>query len=202
MLTALDNKMADEELSVRELLKNTYERLAKRHPHQELVLEGKPTAEIANDSDWHRTRIGYMRYETAKLFQFNDKTWAIARGEKAGSYPADPYDSDILALEFSTEGKSEEQIKEELEEKISRSGYFINSLVFGLADGRISANKNSPFTEKLFQLLSDISKFIAQKLEHDEELFYLDLRPAVSKEMRYTPEFVAYLTDSIEAVLQ
>lgn len=168
--------MSDEGLSVRELLKATYNRLAERHPHEEMILEGKPIAEIANDSDWHRTRVGYMRYETANLFQFNNKTWAIARGEKCGQYPAEPFDSDILALELSVESKTGEQIKGELEEMIRRSEYFRNSLVFGMADGRIGVGTRHSY-ERMTELLSSgISKFIAQELKTNDEYFTMDLR--------------------------
>ncbi|MBI4154995.1 hypothetical protein HY498_02840 [Candidatus Woesearchaeota archaeon] len=53
-------------LNVRELLKNTYSRLSERHNPQEIVIPNRALAEIANDSDWHRTRVGYMGYESAE----------------------------------------------------------------------------------------------------------------------------------------
>lgn len=100
-------------LNVRELLKETYSILQKRYNPQQIILPRRALAEIADDSDLHRIRVGYIRYESAGLFQLDGKTWAIARGEKWGSYPAEPYDSDILALEFLVEGKTPEQIQEE-----------------------------------------------------------------------------------------
>jgi hypothetical protein len=65
-----------------------------------LFFPNKALTEIARDSDWHRTKVGYMGYETAGLFEFGGSIWIVGRGEACGSYPADPYDSDILALEF------------------------------------------------------------------------------------------------------
>ena len=75
--------MSDQvDLNVRELLQNAHSTLCKRHNSKAIILPQKALAEIANDSDGHRTRVGYMGYENAELFQLDGKTWTIARGEK------------------------------------------------------------------------------------------------------------------------
>jgi len=202
-----------EGLNVRELLKNTYSRLSERHNPQEVVLPNRALTEIANDSDLHRTRVGYMGYETAGLFQFNGSVWTIARGEAYGSYPADPYDSDILALEFElrrpiqggrTRKKTEKQIQEELGESISRSEYFRNSLIYGMADGNLAVSKNGKFGERMVEILRpEMQRFIAQEPEYDSQYLSLStLSPICKSSVKYKPEFADFLADSIEAVLK
>jgi len=196
-------------LSVRELLKDTYELLAERNQHQEIVLEKPALAEIANDSDWHRRRIGYMKYERVNLFQFNSKDWGVGRGESYGSYPAEPYDSDILALKISVEDKTEEELKEDLGQDIRGSKYFKNSLVFGMADGSLGSGSTfswfkNPFEEKMAELLKPkFLDFMAQKPEYDKRYISLStLGPVNTKSMLYKPEFVDFLTETIETVLK
>ncbi len=193
-----------EGLNVRELLKSTYSTLTARHNPQQIVLANRALAEIASDSDWHRTRVGYMGYENAGLFQFNGKTWAIARGEKCGSYPAEPYDSDILALELLADRKTPEQIQEELSKGIGQGSYFKNSLIFGMANGNLSLNKEGRFGEEMLKRLQpEIERFIAQEPEYDRSvILLLSLQHPATKLMLYKPEFADFLADSIEAVLK
>lgn len=222
-----------EGLFVRELLKNTYDRLAERNPHQEIVLAEPALAEIANDSDWHRTRIGYMKYEKANFLQLDNKNWAIGRGESYGSYPAEPYDSDILALELVYDEKKSEKIKEKIrkgrtldlstisidtempviQERLKRgienSRYFENTLVCGMADGHLATGGRSswypnPFKERMLELLKPkIDDFIEQKAEYDTRYILAStLRHPTTKLMLYKPNFVDFLTETIEFVLK
>jgi len=194
-----------ENLSVRELLKKTYENLADRNPHKEIYLTEPAFAEIANDSDWHRTSKGYMKYESANLFRFNGKSWVVSRGEKYGSYPAEPYDSDILALEPSEENPTSLYIRSKLES----SSYFRNSIVFGLADGNLGVGTNSPFFENRFEkrvteiLKSKISDFVAQMPEYDKSAILAStLQYPITKKMLYKPDFADFLTETIEKILK
>lgn len=200
-------------LNVRELLKDTYSRLTERHDPQEIVLPNRALTEIANDSDYHRTRVGYMGYETAGLFEFDGSVWTIARGEACGSYPADPYDSDILALEFElkrpikggrTRKKTEKQIQEELGESIRRSEYFRNSLIYGKEDGNLIVSRNGRFGQRMLEILRpEIQRFIAKEPEYDSQLLSLStLKPICTSSVKYKPEFADFLADSIEAVLK
>lgn len=191
-------------LTVRELLKNTYESLERRNPHQEIALPEPALSLIADDSDWHRTRRGYMKYEKTNLFQFNGKKWAISRGESYGSYPARPYDSDFLALELSTEGKSSEQIQKELIEGIGDSSYFRNSLICGMADGNLILNSSGKFGKKMLELLKPkLPDFVTQKPEYDTSVILAStLQHPTIKEMLYKPTFVGFLTETIETILK
>jgi hypothetical protein len=188
-------------VSIRDLLKNAYSNLQTRNPHQEIALENEAFSVIADDSDWHRSRTGYMKYNKADVFDFG-KSWALGIGEKAGSYPARPYDSDIIALELSQ--CEPMQIQKEIGEKIAASSYFENSLVFGYADGNLGINKEGRFGNRMMQLIKPkVPEFIAQRPEYDESVIELStLRPPVTREMTYKPKFADFITEVIETVLR
>lgn len=201
-------------LTVRELLESTYDLLAKRNSHQEIVLPNKILSEIANDSDWHRTRIGYMGYEKVNLFEFNDKNLVIGRGEKCGQYPGDIYDSDILALEINPKKKTKDgklrkktdkQLYNDITTAIGKTNYFKNSLIVGMADGMMGGRKSNPLCEKILEALGkpNMSSFIAQHAKYDRELISMStLRPICKKPELYKPEFANYLAKTIESVLK
>lgn len=194
--------MIDEQvgISVRDLLKNTYEKIGQRNSSSEIIFQNKVLTEIADDSDYHRKKIGYMGYENARTFEFNGKYWAIARGEKCGDYPGDIYDSEILALEL----KSENTEKEELERIIDKSTYFTNSLIFAKRDGHLCLSKENKFGIRMQDVLQPrLREFIAQLPEYDENLFSArTLSPICTKSLMYKPELVDFLADSIRQVLE
>ena len=197
--------MAEEsELDVRDLLKKAYEELSQRNKNRQIDFPSQVTTLIADDSDWHRSRAGYLGYTSAREFQFDGKFWIIARGEKCGSYPADPYDSDILALEFSLEGRETKAVERELVKKIGESQYFSNSLVYGMADGNLAINERGRFGKQMIELLRPrINKFIAQEPEYDQEVLSLStLRPICKKSVKYKPEFASFLAETFERVLK
>lgn len=191
-------------LTVRELLKDTYYKMSEKCSSQRIFLPKRTLVEIADDSDWHRTRTGYMGYESADLFQLGGKTWAITVGEKCGDYPAERYDSDIMALEIITEGKTSKQIQEELIEKIQNSPYFENSLIFGGNDGNLGISQNSRFGMIMLELLKpEIKKFIAQKAKYDTSVISAStLQHPVKKPILYKTKLVDFLSEAIKIVLK
>ena len=192
----------DTSLSVRELLQQVCENIGKELRGKQITLPNKATSEIANDSDWHRSRAGYMGYESVVLIQIGEKNWALGFGEACGSYPADPYSSDIVALLISPDGKSDEELAQEIYKAIETTCYFRDSIICGMADGRLFLNKNAPFGEKMMGILqSGIKNYIAQSIETDPTVFHMDLRPVVKSSMKYKPEFVDFLKDSITGLL-
>lgn len=192
-----------EGISVRELLQRTYSGLEKKFEHTKVVFQEPAFAKIADDSDWHRTREGFMKYEEANLFRFNGNTWAVTRGEAYGSYPARPYDSDLTAILFQTEGKSKKEIQEELHSEIRSSIFFSNSLIYGMRDGSLAVNEKSPLGKKVLEALkNDVSNHVAKKQEIDTRFITTDLRYLCKQPTMYKPEFAEYLTKTIEKILK
>jgi hypothetical protein len=192
------------ELSVNELLKNAYEILSERNKNREIVFSHKILTEIASDNDWHKNKIGYMVYKSARAFEFNNKTWIIARGEKCRGYPAECYDSDILALESRSKEEMTKIGKKELEKRIGESKYFRNSLIYGMVDGNIAVNENGRFAKKMLNLLKPkIEDYIAQKPEYDYRMILLStMQNPPIKVMLYKPKFSNFLAESFETILK
>ncbi len=57
----------DKGLNVEELLRGTYEKLGERNLARNIGCPDKVFTEIADDSDWHRTRRGFMAQQSCFL---------------------------------------------------------------------------------------------------------------------------------------
>lgn len=189
-------------LSVRELLDKTYENLEKKFEHRIITFPKPALAEIADDSDWHRSRTGYMKYKQANVFELNGNEWAVAIGRACGSYPAEPYNTDLSAIKTNTEGKLEEEIQEEIRRGFNRSIYFTNSLVYGMSDGSLAVGKESPFKDKILEALRpQIENYLAKPPQYHDRFVTMDLRPVVTARAEYKPEFADFLAETIIKVL-
>lgn len=210
--------MANEEgLRIGELLDITYSKLVERHNPQELTFQDATRSEIANDSDYHRTRIGYMCYESVGLFELDSEMWAIARGKKCGSYPGGQYVGDIIALDLVDGVKigdfffiKSDEIPEELTKEIRRGHYFLNTLFFGTDDGNIGSNEThyfdlpTRFGKRMSDLVgSRINEFVMQTPEYDKSMILAStFQHPTTQVMLYKPETPDFLADSIEQVLR
>ncbi len=198
--------MNDKTISAEELLEITLERLSKIIPSEEIIFPGRVSVIIADDSDAHRIRQGYMGYKKARMFRFNEgKTWTISIGKAWGDYPAKPYNSDIIAIEISPEKRSREEIIKEIQETIHLGQGFLYSLIIARQNGKITIARNpeNRFGKKILEQLRPIaSKFITQRLEVDDKYISAsDLLPVVKSPVRYKPEFADELAKTISEIL-
>ena len=191
-------KQQSEGLSARELLTEVFAELKKKFSGREVNLPEKAMAIIADDSDWHRTRTGYTCYESAVLLKIGSKEWAVAFGTACGSYPADPYNCDIAAVQI----LSNDQVAMAVYRALEGNDYFRRSIVVAMADGELGTNKNSPFTKKFLEIVPSYQRFIARKKEIYPEYITMDLRPVVKSGIRYKKEFVAVLADAMRIALE
>ena len=192
-------------LTVRQLIEKTHQVLAQRNKHEEIIFpeDMQPSAEIADDSDWHRTRKGHMHYVSAGLFQFGGRTWAIGIGIAGGGYPARPYNSDLLALEFVVDGKSKKQLVEGLATEIRHSEYFANTLFFGKSDGLLAVSREGRFSDAVRERLAPVAEeYLAQKPEYDTIVVLAStLQYPTTKQTLYKSTFPEFLAKTIEDVL-
>jgi len=187
-------------LSARELLEAVYNLLKK--DGREIKLSLKAVAKIADDSDGHRTRIGYTGYESAAILKVADREWILAFGTKCGQYPADPYNCDIVAMRANLDGKTDKEAEPEIHQALERNTCFHHSLAYAMADGTLALNQNGCFCDKVIELLRPkIEEFIARDLEVDPNCFTMDLRPVVKSAVQYKPEFIDFLRDTFLTVL-
>src|SRR4030042_353932 len=197
--------MAEDVLSVSELLFGVYKQLEVELKGKEIKLPAGSRSLIGDDSDWHRTRQGFMFYDKAMVVQLNGKEWVIAYGKAGGSYPADPYTNDIIAFAYPFSEKKKEEVLTDISRTIRRGEYFQHTLLLGGADGRLAIphGPDNPFCKSLKRILSEgVGQFTTQKVEYVEGILSLDLRRVPSKSMTYKPEFVPFLVKIFTDVLK
>ncbi|MFA5197788.1 MAG: hypothetical protein WC437_05220 [Patescibacteria group bacterium] len=191
------------ELTAKESFDKAFKHMRKKLNGKEVVLSESPQAEIANDSDWHRERVGYFIYKKVMTAVIDGKECVIALGTASGDYPADPYGCDIVAFRISLDGKSEKEVKELICKKLIEGSYFKNSVVIAMDDGRTTINPKGPFTEFIRETAHEWTpaEYTAKPVEYHEGVLTLDCRRAVKSSKRYTEQFPAHLSDMVCAAI-
>ena len=190
-------------IDVHKLLRAAYNRLGHKYHSRELHFPQGVCVEIADDSDGHRTRKGYFRYRSAKIIRVGPRWWVIARGERSGQYPADPFDSDIIAIRIPGRLKPDQDTTNMVASAIRQGEYFRNSAVVGLADGRLLQIEDNILGQAVSGILrSELPRLLAVPPRRDGR--YLDLStlaPVTVSSARYHRRAVDVLTRALEAVL-
>lgn len=176
-------------LSASEVLTEAFTLLVKALGKEEIRFSPKARSEVGNDSDYHRTRIGYMWYESVWVVKPGEKLWAIGLGQAGSSYPARPFGKDIIAIPLS-EGWTAETIRSGIE----FASYFDHSLIFSTDDGNFSFHQKGIFgTRIVSELEKKIDEFFAECSKFDPGLVTLDLRPVVTSAAKYRPGFSGFM---------
>lgn len=112
-----------------------------------------------------------------------------------GAYPADPYDSDILAVPL------EHYDADEAMKLIERSAYFRNTFLFGLRDGRLAVGeRGKPLVEQLQPVLD---QYIAQEIKQDRRFINpFSMSYVVTRPLSYKPGLVKVLVKNVEELLR
>lgn len=200
------------ELTGREVMERLYENIKKRLRGEEVKLKHTVHAIIADDSDYHRTRIGYMGYESAIVVAVNGKRWAVAFGEACGDYPADPYDCEIAAVSLPSRiERSREETLGDIAWQLERSAWFRNSLIFAMSDGRLAHTaragglglKNA-VGKKMIRLIQGKAKsfVISDRVTHPNLISVATMDKVVVRGPRYKPGLVRELTRAAEETLR
>lgn len=194
--------MVDAGLTGGEILEKAYNHLCEKHKAQTITLSNVAEAEIADDSDWHRTKKGYMSYKEVGAFNFNSFGWIIGLGNKCGDYPAERFDKDILALKYEPNGKDQKQVDSDIISMIRRSEYFENSIMLSMSDGRLLGGPN--FGKHVKELLGNkFKEYIAQQPEYDTSGILVSTMSYIcEKSMTFKEEFADVLVDTIEKILK
>ena len=177
-----------------QLLEKVYDRLKEELPCEEIIFPERMLVEIANDSDGHRHKIGYMGYDSVLFIKTEEKGLVIGCGKACGSYPADPYSRDILLLKVPLIEESPEQLSE-IKRCMEISDYFKNSIIVAMANGYFGIQKENELP------LPDLSEFVVQEAEINPDVIHLDLRPVYKKSMGYKQELVDVIIDAIKKMI-
>lgn len=183
------------ELSAKTLLEKVYNNLSKKYDGKVINFQYKAYAEIADDSDWHRTRKGYTGYDSATIITLNGTEWLVALGNAFGSYPADDFNCDIFAKQCSTKDLTAEKLQERAYKELSINRYFGWSIIAAMDNGQLfSFDKDMKL-----EIYSQISNFIVEPKKADYDTFYLysESHPFVMKNGTYKSKFIHFLTNLI-----
>lgn len=173
-------------LSAKELLEGVYNTL--KRDGREIKLPSEAKVEIVDDSNWRRTRIGYIYYESATILEVGKKKWAVAFGTMCRN----PYNCDIAAVQLSDDGKSDEV--REAQELLEQNDCFYNSLIHATIFG-LASNKKGRFGKKIHELLEpQFHEFFEEDLERDP-------RHPMGYRTQYKAEFLVVLRNAFLTVL-
>lgn len=191
--------MARKGLTAKELINATYECLKKKYFLQETKLGKDIFVEIADDTDWHRVRKGYMIYKSSAICKINGKFWLIFQGEETRGYPADPFAANLAAILIDFPRIKEEDYLSLVE----NSTYFRNSLIIARMNGDIEGNgENNLSVELINSIKPKFSSFIARGIKRDKNLYSLsDFQPVVRSPMLYKQNFVKFLGSAVVKAL-
>lgn len=189
-------------LSVKDLLTEVLKDIQEKMNGRLVELPNKALSEVADDSDGHRTRKGYMAYESAVIIEAGGRRWAIALGIAHGDYPAYSYSCCITAVPVSTELENEDQLIEQVYTELRDRWYFWSALIYAMKHGQLNVRKGGMFADPVLRLLNDrVPDFIAQNVEVQPGLIMPDGGPVVTADLKYKPEFVPFLSQIFQTVL-
>jgi hypothetical protein len=193
--------MESEHLNVWQLFDGIYLGLVTRFPARTLryAPPAGASAEVADDSDGHRTRTGVMSYQELSVITVGPKEFLIGVGKPHG-YPADPFATDLLVIPL------EEKIPEvdwdhTVFRIIEESTYFKNTMILGLREGNTTVPKQSIYAKPAQTYLSDISAAVANEPKFNPRHMHGDGRAATEKNMLFKRNSLTFFVDGCTAVL-
>ncbi len=184
--------MEEDNLSARDVLEKVY--LSLKGDREEIVFEKNCLCEIANDSDWHRIRVGYSIYRFYFLLEEKNKKWAVSFGKKGGGYPADFFDCDIAAIEV-----RDDNLK--IVELFQKNTYLFNSLLFAFSSGEFAVREDGFFGEKVANMMPELKRFIVREAETMEDVYTLNFLPMKTSFVRYDQRIVPHIVKDFEKIL-
>jgi hypothetical protein len=174
-------------ISVRDLLKSTYAFLFLRNNTQKLEFSEPVKLEIHYSQNPENERgVERLVYTDFGMFRFGSKNWVITRGESDEENQFRSIEGDLMAFEFSLEGRDESKILESIVKKIGKGSSLQKSIIFARTDGSLTLREYSPFYQGVISKISRIKKYVISD----------------SGKTTYRPQFAEVLASSIEEVLK
>jgi len=195
-------------LTVRELLEQVFTLL--RGDSELIDLPNVVDAVIADDSDWHRTRKGYVLYKQFTVADFGGQPWLLALGSVGGDYPCRPFCCDIFVypclkdLPAGTPLPEDGDLVALAQKMLSDNDYYRLSVIMGMANGLLNAVKGSDLVHTVVKQLREcVNDYVAQEMVVNHEVLSLStLQPAVNSPVLYKAEFASAMADIIRTALE
>ncbi len=151
---------------------------------------------IADDSDYHRIRRGFMRYKSFSIVALNSQQFAIGLGTAWGDYPADPYKNDIMILRIPQIEGSMAEICEWLKKNVPSNRGFRGSVILSMADEELG------FPTAWRWLSERLADFTRVKKATDKRFIAATtLKPVVTRRAEYNRKVVSAIARLILARL-
>lgn len=170
-----------------------------------IFLNSEPWAKIADDSDGHRTREGFMCYKRVAVVRVSGIAFLLVMGEKSGDYPAEKYDCDITAIRLGKKPvRTTKGFLIAAADMLERSEYFKNSLVLTMSWGDIAIGGDSCFKhiiEKKLPMIIDSIKASDAKFDR-EHLLLSSLMPITTRPAMYHLDSPKILAETLIEVLK
>lgn len=150
-------------------------------------LDQKIFVEMADDSDYHRSRTGSMIYDQFVRFEnAKGRKFIGGFGNKCNSYPGEMFSSDFLLIS-SSENFAGKEVG-----MIEASKYFCNSLFVTFKSGAFASGPNVSLSAELFSE-KILSQYIARKMKIDQDHVSMSGGPIVTESLLFNNDFVEYL---------
>ncbi len=183
-----------------EIIEKVFHKIKREYGEKLMIFEPPALSLIADDSDYHRTRRGYMKYESIAFCKIEGSWFVLGQGEAWGSYPADPYSVDILAVPISSGEIKKQEMKKVIERRIN--AFFKFSIIASKRSGAMFIGK---YWEKKIKISKErFSSFIQEASERANDLFTIeeyDMVPILVSPSKYKKELALYLFQKIEEAL-
>lgn len=193
-------------ISVRDLLRGVFTTMKETLNGEAVPALEETMAEVADDSDWHRSRTGYMKYEEIFVARIVNAQWVIAFGVAYGSYPVRPYNCEILAIPLAAiceEGDAGRN--EKIQQALPGCTYFANALIAGLANGNVAClGDEGPLKKEVMKRVWPlVGNYIARDREVNRDLLDPNngMQPVTTQTMQYKQEFVPVMAGILIAIL-
>lgn len=182
--------------SARELLAQVYKKF--ETSGRKIQLPRVVEVEVGCDNDYHRSKYGYFKYESAILATIGEKQWVVTFGTFSRGYPAQPYDCDIAAMRF-----DENATEQEIPSMLGKNSYFHYSLVCAMTDGDLCVNHRGRWGELSEKSIQPVlSEYTAREAQVNSSLITPDLTPVIESGKQYKPEFSNFLHSVFSGFLQ
>ena len=190
------------DLSVRETLTGVYDAIVERALGREIIVPAPSIKkQVGDDSDMHRTRVGYSECVKLHAIVAGNNGWLFGRNVRAGAYPADFLDTELFALKLRSRDETEESNDMLAEEARRRVGsYLRDAVLVGFSTGVIGMRKvpgtwgTNPY---LLYALSVLPAHISQDLEVKRDAVSASLGPVVLAPARYHKSAIPHLEAAV-----
>jgi hypothetical protein len=223
-MVGLVNKLRGKEpLTGKDFLEKAYHELIKKNESQSVIFDVIPRQyendweedlygelkflwfEIADDSDHHRERRGWMRYDSIDILTMEEQQWVVGYGVKSGSYPGDRFSRDILAIPTQPfKSKDSIELAREVLKKMRKthSEYFTNSLIVAMSDGSLQCPRDSQRAAQLYEKVGEQLQPEEPITEDTRYMLASTLQPVTISTGKYNPELIPVVVEGIKEVLK